>query len=157
MSNSDAAAVREIFERNVFHRSATQSVAKPSVMNDATVAGVDAVVAVQRARSDEVTGESGFFANTEERIACGEPLVTALNAECIVGPEVHTVCGELGSYCIGSSVASVVAAERRMVTETSGFGRKWQCPSVDSPLASMARTPASADVPSASASSLIAQ
>jgi hypothetical protein len=69
ISNPDAAAVREIFERNVFHRSAAQSVARPSVMNDATIADVDTVMAVERARGDETRGERGFFVHTEERIA----------------------------------------------------------------------------------------
>jgi hypothetical protein len=68
-SNPDAAAVREIFERNVFHRSAAQSMARPGVMNDATIADVDTMMAVERARRDEMRGDRGLFANTEERIA----------------------------------------------------------------------------------------
>jgi len=69
MSNPDATAAREVLERNVFHRSAAQSVARPSVMNDATIADVDTIMAVERARGDEMRGERGFFVNSEERIA----------------------------------------------------------------------------------------
>lgn len=38
-------------------------------MNDATIADVDTIMAVERARGDEMRGERGFFVNSEERIA----------------------------------------------------------------------------------------
>ncbi len=69
MSNSDAAAVCEMFERNLFHRSAPQFMAGPSVMNDVTIADVDSMMAVERARGDEMRGECGFCAKRDERVA----------------------------------------------------------------------------------------
>ena len=90
MSNPDAAAVCEMFERNLFHRSAAQYMAGPSVMNDATIADVDTMMAVELACGDEMRAECGFCANMDERVARREPLVAALNGGCIVGSPVHT-------------------------------------------------------------------
>ena len=46
MSNSDAVAMREALERNVFHRSATESVREAGIVDDAPIANVDAVMRV---------------------------------------------------------------------------------------------------------------
>jgi hypothetical protein len=89
MSNPDAVAVGETLERYVFHWSAPKSVSKSSVVNDTTTADVDAMVAVERARGDEMRGEWGLPAGAKERIACEERLVTMLSAACIVGLPVH--------------------------------------------------------------------
>ena len=69
MSNPDAVAVCEMFERNLFHRSAAQFMAGPSVMNDATIADVDTMMAVERPRGDEMRGECGFCTKRDERVA----------------------------------------------------------------------------------------
>jgi hypothetical protein len=66
MSNPDAAALREALERNVLHRSAPQSEGRTGVMNDSTIADVNAVVTVERSRADEMRGERGFLAVAKE-------------------------------------------------------------------------------------------
>lgn len=53
----DAMAVGKMFERNFLHRSAPQSVRKASIVNDAPVAHVDAVVAVKCAPCNEMRAE----------------------------------------------------------------------------------------------------
>jgi hypothetical protein len=80
--NAHGSATRETLERNLFHRSAPQPVCKTSVVNDATIAGVDAVVGVERARCDEVGGERGFAAGFQMYI-------TVLDVACIVSPPDH--------------------------------------------------------------------
>jgi ornithine carbamoyltransferase len=50
-SNADLVAMREALERNLFHRSAPQSVRKAGVVNDAPVTDVDAVMRVERPRT----------------------------------------------------------------------------------------------------------
>jgi hypothetical protein len=64
-------------------------------MNDATIADVDTMMAVERARGDEMRGERRFSASTEERIAREGPLVRALMDDRIVAPPVHTFRYEL--------------------------------------------------------------
>lgn len=88
-SNSDAAALCELRERNVLHRSAPQSLREAGVVNDATVADVYAVMAVERARSDEVRGDWGLFTWTKESVTRERLLDTGSDAACIVGPPVH--------------------------------------------------------------------
>ena len=61
-SNPDGVASSETLERNLFHRSAPEPVCKTSVVNDASVADVDAVVRVERARCDEMRRKWGFGA-----------------------------------------------------------------------------------------------
>jgi hypothetical protein len=51
-------------------------------VNDATIAGVDAVVRVKRAWCDEVGGEWGFVAGFQMYI-------TVLDVACIVSPPDH--------------------------------------------------------------------
>ena len=63
--NPDTAASRETLERNVLHRSAPESVCEAGVVDDATAADVYAVMAVQRARSDQVCGKRWFLASAK--------------------------------------------------------------------------------------------
>ena len=87
--NSDVAASCELRERNVFHRSSPQSICEASVVNDATVPDVYTVMAVERARSDEVRGGRGLITGTKESVACERFLATVADDACIVGPPVH--------------------------------------------------------------------
>src|SRR5687767_10829200 len=64
--NPDAAAMSELLQRNVLHRSAPQSVGEACVVNDATITGIDAVVTVERAWSDEVRGDGRFFTGLKQ-------------------------------------------------------------------------------------------
>jgi hypothetical protein len=50
MPNPDLMAMREALERNLFHRSAPESVRKAGVMNDASVTNINAVMRVERSR-----------------------------------------------------------------------------------------------------------
>lgn len=52
--NPDSSAVRETLERNLFHRAAPQPVCKTSVVDDTSIADVDAVVRMEGARRDEM-------------------------------------------------------------------------------------------------------
>ena len=88
-SKSDVAASCEVRERNVLHRSAPPSMREASVVNDATVADVYAVMAVERARSDEVRGDWGLLTGTKKSVAREGLLGTESNAARIVGPPVH--------------------------------------------------------------------
>jgi hypothetical protein len=68
-SNPEAAAASEMLDRNLFHRSAWKSVLEARVVNDAAASGVYSVMAVERARRDQVRGERRFLAGAKERIA----------------------------------------------------------------------------------------
>ena len=64
-SNPDAAPLREILERNVLHRSEPQSAGQPGVVNDAAVADIDAVMAVESSPGNEVRRERWFLARAK--------------------------------------------------------------------------------------------
>jgi hypothetical protein len=65
MSNSDLASMRETLERNLFHRSAPQSICKAGVMDDAAVTDVDTVMRVKRSWGDEMGCEWGICAGAQ--------------------------------------------------------------------------------------------
>lgn len=57
LSHADASPMSERCERNVFHRSAAQSVSKTRVVDDAPVADIDAVVRIEPSGRDEMRCE----------------------------------------------------------------------------------------------------
>ncbi len=67
VQDTDCVATREALERNVLHRTAQPSIREAGVVNDPPVAGVDAVMRVERARGDEMSGEWGLT-GPEQRI-----------------------------------------------------------------------------------------
>ena len=69
VSNPDAVAMSEIFERNVFHRTASQSMGKAGVVDHPTVANEDAVVAIECSRADEMRSERRLITRGEEPVA----------------------------------------------------------------------------------------
>jgi hypothetical protein len=69
VSNPDAVAMSEILKRNVFDRSASQSVGKAGVVDDATVANVNAVMAIERSRADEMRRERRLITVGDEPLA----------------------------------------------------------------------------------------
>jgi hypothetical protein len=81
-SNPDDVASSETLERNLFHRSAPEPVCKTSVVHDAPVADIDAVVRVEPTRCDEVRCERRFGARSEMYI-------TVLEVAYIVSPPAH--------------------------------------------------------------------
>jgi hypothetical protein len=89
MSNPDFVAMREILERNVFHRSTPQSAGKTGVVNDAAVANVNPVVTIEPARGDEMRTEWRLLAGRENEITRQEALVTQVSAAYIVFPPEH--------------------------------------------------------------------
>jgi hypothetical protein len=72
----------EMFERNLFHRSAPQSAGKPGVVNDASTACIDPMVAVERAPPDEVRAERRLLPWTQARLAKEDASLT-LGGACI--------------------------------------------------------------------------
>jgi len=89
MSNPDAAAMSEVRHRNFLHRSAPQPVREAAVVDDASVADVDAMVAVESAWGDEVRREWRLLGRAKNGIAREEVLIAAPDVACIVGPPVH--------------------------------------------------------------------
>ncbi len=83
MSYSDAAALSETLQRNILHRSVPYSAGKPPVVNDTAVADIEAVVAVERPRGDEMSRERRFVIGLQRRIAPEEALVGVLTAATI--------------------------------------------------------------------------
>jgi hypothetical protein len=69
VSNTHVAATSEFFERNIFHRPAPQSMCEAGVVNDATIADVDAVVIVERPRNDQMAGKRWLLPGTKEIVA----------------------------------------------------------------------------------------
>ncbi len=89
MSNPDFMAMRELLERNVFHRPAPQSVGKAGVVNDAAIANVDPVVSVEPARADKMRTEWRLLPGPEYEITREEALITQVCAAYIVFPPEH--------------------------------------------------------------------
>jgi len=69
MSNSDLMTMREMLERNLFHRPASQPICEAGVMNDAAVTNVDTVVRVKRSWGDEMGSEWEICAGAQWQVA----------------------------------------------------------------------------------------
>jgi hypothetical protein len=54
-------SMREMSERNFFHRSSAQTVREPRVVNDLASTDVDAVMQVAAPGRDKVRAQRGFF------------------------------------------------------------------------------------------------
>jgi len=68
-SHPDALSVREMSERNFFHRSSAQTVGEPRVVNDRASADVDAMMHVAAPGCDEVRTQRGLLVTDQEPVA----------------------------------------------------------------------------------------
>jgi hypothetical protein len=89
VSNPDALAVSETVERNLFHRTAPQSVRQAGVMDDASVSDVNPVMAVEHSRCDEVRCKWRLLSWFQKRVAREAAFGTGVATACIVCPPVH--------------------------------------------------------------------
>jgi hypothetical protein len=69
VSHSHGMALSETFERNFLYRPAPKSVHQTRVVNDAPVANIDAVMAVEGAWRDKVGCERRLLGGGEKRVA----------------------------------------------------------------------------------------
>ena len=60
-------------ERNLFHRSPTQSMREPGVVNDLATADVDSVMQIAATRCDEVRAQRRFLVTGQEPIGTVYP------------------------------------------------------------------------------------
>jgi hypothetical protein len=61
--------MREMSERNFFHRSSAQTVREPRVVNDLASTDVDAVMQIAAPRCDKVRTQRGFLLSDQEPVA----------------------------------------------------------------------------------------
>ena len=72
-SHRDALSVREMSERNFFHRSSAQTMREPRVVHDLASTDVDAVMQITAPRCDKVRAQRGFLVPDQEPIASELP------------------------------------------------------------------------------------
>src|SRR5882724_2881938 len=65
-SHPDTLSVREMSERNFFHRSSAQTVREPRVVNDLASTDVDAVMQIAAPGCDKVRTQRGFLVADQE-------------------------------------------------------------------------------------------
>jgi hypothetical protein len=70
-SHPYALSVREMRERNFFHRSSAQAVREPRVVNDLASTDVDAVMQIAAPRCDKVRTQRGFLVPDQKPVASG--------------------------------------------------------------------------------------
>jgi hypothetical protein len=68
-SHPDALFTREMSERNFFHRSSTQTVREPRVVNDLASTDVDAVMQIAAPGCDKVRTQRRFLVPDQEPVA----------------------------------------------------------------------------------------
>jgi hypothetical protein len=81
MSNPDAAATSEVRQRNLLHWSPSPPAREAAVVNDAPIADVDAVVAVESASGDEVRRERRL-GGAKKGIVRGKVLIASTDVAC---------------------------------------------------------------------------
>ena len=88
-SNPYRMTVGEFCERNDFHRSAPESKRKTGVVNDKAIAGINAVMGVERARCGEMGRERRFVTGPETRVGSGGSQLEMLSEACMLGSPEH--------------------------------------------------------------------